>query len=476
MFAIAVIAVVAVVLIARSWREEAAARQEAEQGFREARSAVNDYFTLVSENKLLDVPGLQPLRKELLESARRYYEQFLKEHADDPSLHADVALTWYRVGRIQAEIDRNADAVVALNKARTIQEEIHKQSPSAEETAELADTDNALGDLAQRTAKLDDAKQWFQLAADLRKALVDANPQDANLERKLANSEQNIAVVDAKLEKLDAAKQEFAARRQAAAATRRRASGLNAISPRLAQGRYNMATMFRDANQLTPARDWIQQSTADFEDLAKREPRGIEIHREWAQAIRVAGDIEGRSANLASASADYERALQIAEPLARANPLLLPLQDDVANVYLKIGNLKLRESKTDEALKQLERARGILEQLAGDDPSVSRYRVDLVSCLRTIGEIQRTTSRLADAEGTWDAAGAAQEQLVKDSPENPGYELTLGKLMDDLAVVRWMLDKKTEAVATSEQATARASSVGQVAGAGRSSRRSAKHI
>ncbi len=305
-FAIAVIAVVAVVLIARSWREEAAARQEAEQGFREARSAVNDYFTLVSENKLLDVPGLQPLRKELLESARRYYEQFLKEHADDPSLHADVALTWYRVGRIQAEIDRNADAVVAFNKARTIQEEIHKQSPSAEETAELADTDNALGDLAQRTAKLDDAKQWFQLAADLRKALVDANPQDANLERKLANSHENLAVVDVKTARLDTAKEEFAVadkeRQQLVAdhpdTTRYRRD--------LAQGRYNMATTFRDTNQPAPALDWIQQATADYEELAKREPKSIDIHREWALAVRVAGDIELKSGNPAAASARYE--------------------------------------------------------------------------------------------------------------------------------------------------------------------------
>jgi tetratricopeptide (TPR) repeat protein/tRNA A-37 threonylcarbamoyl transferase component Bud32 len=452
-FAVAVVAVVAAVLIARSWREEAAARQEAERGFREARGAVNDYFTLVSENKLLDVPGLQPLRKELLESALRYYQQFLKERADDPSLHADVALTWYRVGRIEAEIDRNADAVAALDKAQAIQEEIHKQSPSAEETAELADTDNALGDLAQRTAKLDDAQRWFQHAADLRKSLVDANPRDAQLERKLANSHENLAVVDGKLGKLDAAKQEFAAadneRQQLVAAH----PDSTQYRRDLAQGRYNLATVFREFHELPAASDWIQHAATDFEDLAKREPRSIDIHREWALAVRVSGDIQAMSGNIVAASADYEHARQIAEPLARGNPLLLPLQDDVANIYMKIGNLKLRESKSAEALEQLQRAHGILEQLAIDDPTVSRYRVDLASCLRTIGEIQRTTSRLAEAEGTWDAARSVQEQLVKESPENANYELTLGKLMDDLAVVRWMLGKKPDALATSEQAT-----------------------
>ena len=45
--------------------------QKAEDNFRKAREAVDEYFTKVSESKLLNVPGLQPLRKDLLESARQ---------------------------------------------------------------------------------------------------------------------------------------------------------------------------------------------------------------------------------------------------------------------------------------------------------------------------------------------------------------------------------------------------------------------
>src|SRR5262249_53508869 len=52
-------------------------RARAEASFRQAKQAVDDYFTTVSESQLLEVPGLQPLRKELLERAQKYYEQFL---------------------------------------------------------------------------------------------------------------------------------------------------------------------------------------------------------------------------------------------------------------------------------------------------------------------------------------------------------------------------------------------------------------
>jgi hypothetical protein len=71
-------------------RRAEAARAQAEENFRKARQAVDDYLTKVSESKLLNVPGLQPLRKELLDSARAYYEGFLRQRADDPGLRAEA--------------------------------------------------------------------------------------------------------------------------------------------------------------------------------------------------------------------------------------------------------------------------------------------------------------------------------------------------------------------------------------------------
>ena len=72
-------------------RQEEVERQRAEQSriaaeanFQKARQAVDEYFTKVSESKLLNVPGLQPLRKELLESSRKYYQEFLKDRAWTP--------------------------------------------------------------------------------------------------------------------------------------------------------------------------------------------------------------------------------------------------------------------------------------------------------------------------------------------------------------------------------------------------------
>ncbi len=72
--------------------------QTSEANFRTAREAVDEYFTKISESKLLNVPGLQPLRKDLLESARKYYEQFLRDRGTDKTVRVEAAEAWHASG------------------------------------------------------------------------------------------------------------------------------------------------------------------------------------------------------------------------------------------------------------------------------------------------------------------------------------------------------------------------------------------
>lgn len=76
------------------------ARIRAEANANQARQAVEDYFNTVSESRLLDLPGLEPLRKELLESALQYYQTFAAQHDDDPERQADLAVAYLRVSQI----------------------------------------------------------------------------------------------------------------------------------------------------------------------------------------------------------------------------------------------------------------------------------------------------------------------------------------------------------------------------------------
>ena len=74
---------------------ETQVRNEATANLQKARQAVDEYFTLVSESKLLDVPSLQLLRRQLIEAVLRYYQGFSRQNSDDPQMLAELGKTIY---------------------------------------------------------------------------------------------------------------------------------------------------------------------------------------------------------------------------------------------------------------------------------------------------------------------------------------------------------------------------------------------
>ena len=91
-------------------------RNRAEENFRRARRAVDDYMTSVSESRLLDEPGLQPLRSELLEKALQYYKEFLDSRNDDPQIKAEVASAYLRLSQLQTSMGQTDESLSSLRK------------------------------------------------------------------------------------------------------------------------------------------------------------------------------------------------------------------------------------------------------------------------------------------------------------------------------------------------------------------------
>src|SRR5262249_3321422 len=98
----------------------------ARRNFLKARQAVDDSFTLISENTLLKspLPGLQPLRKDLLISALGYYQEFLRDAGDDPAVRSDLAGAYLRAGSIHAELGTLEEALTELDAARDLYREL----------------------------------------------------------------------------------------------------------------------------------------------------------------------------------------------------------------------------------------------------------------------------------------------------------------------------------------------------------------
>ena len=158
--------------------------------FAKARAAVDNYLTKVSESQLLQVPGLQPLRRDLLQSAMGFYQDFLKERSDDPSLRAELAATQVRVGRIYTDLGLAAERRAILETAVAAYEAALAKAPrDLAIRAALADTWQAVGDLAYEHGKKErgqDMLAAYQKSIEQREALVRARPADLDYQKNLA--------------------------------------------------------------------------------------------------------------------------------------------------------------------------------------------------------------------------------------------------------------------------------------------------
>ena len=159
-----------------------------------ARKAVDDSFTKVSESTLLNVPGLRPLRRDLLESALVFYEEFLRRGGDEPGALADLAATQARVGQILADLDDREKARAALRRAAELYDKTLAARPDDLALLERqSEVWHRLGDLDYRRDRRT-ANAAYRKAIAIRERLAAAHPAEPRFRMALSRSLNGLAI------------------------------------------------------------------------------------------------------------------------------------------------------------------------------------------------------------------------------------------------------------------------------------------
>src|SRR5207248_6259210 len=86
-------------------------REIAEESYQIARKAVDRSSEVSEKSFLLQEPSMQPVRRKLLESAREFYDKYVRDHAQDPTAHADLGRAYFRLAVITGEMDSEPKAI-----------------------------------------------------------------------------------------------------------------------------------------------------------------------------------------------------------------------------------------------------------------------------------------------------------------------------------------------------------------------------
>ncbi len=410
-----------------------------------ARGAVEDYFVQVSEDTLLKspLPGLQPLRKKLLESALKYYKEFARRGDNDPKSKKELAQAHHRVGAITAEIGTPVDALVLLGQARDQYLALCLADPKdAASRGELARIHRCIGRMELRMEQRVQALASFRTAVALGEELIASDPDVPKFQADLAWGYNNVGGLLAMTGARAASWQsyEHAIRTWEGLVREHRDPQFRTG---LGQGYCNFGWDLCVAGRLDEAIETTRKAVDILEGVIHEDGTDPSSRKGLGRSLNNLGVMYFYAGRLVVAEEIYRKALGIAEPLATANHAVTEFRDIEISIHDNLGHLLAQTGRAAEARLSfeaaLERATGIPDASLSDSSRAYSYR--------GLGKLLRDEGRTADALESLRKAVAIGET----NPGLPPYSLY--ELACARALCSAVVGKGKAALTTAEQET-----------------------
>jgi serine/threonine protein kinase/predicted negative regulator of RcsB-dependent stress response len=473
------------------------AEGNAQANLLKARRAVDDYFTLVSESPLLDVPGLQPLRRQLLEAALRYHKEFLAQHPENPQLEADVAASFCRAAHIYHALNANDDAVTTLASGIDLAErlldtypddhELHRRlagvfrgnpelhhgtaMPSnpklafqnlrraiqlwhryVEKDATVPEFRNDLAALHLLAAGMQfalgrqrEALENYHTARDIWKTLYQQQPDVPDFRMSLARTEDELSVLLERFGQLEES-------RSACESAMEIRESLVADFPEkpvyqleLARSYGQMSRILSTSASAGEPEKYLDRAHDLLEKLVTEFPAVPGFRDVMSANHRLRGDVLVRTNRPADAEAAYRQELAIREDLADDFASWPQYRERAADSAWHLGRFLIKANRADEAKPLLDRALKTMELAVADAPTQSNFRRRLADQYVAAGDLMHKAGRGSEAEKAYQSAIDTWEQLLVDFPDVPLHHRELARLLTQTPAVRLRnLERATE--------------------------------
>jgi serine/threonine protein kinase len=414
-----------------------AEKSRAEENFRDAQQAVEDYLTRVSDETLLkqqDSGELRQLRKHLLEDALKYYQRFLARQGNDPKLLIDLAHAHSTIAGIIGEIGSTTESVVAYQQAISIWERIVREHPTDSQARnELAACLFILADRKAHIGLHGESLQSFEQALAILVPLARANPADSYTRRLLGVTlthygleqeriGQTAAALRSIREGLPILETQVRGNPSDAQPQRKLTLGYNG-RPIVAQWQKELAFGYRglgviqqSAGQPTEALHSLEKALTLWRALVRDHPTAIDYQVFLAVNLSTSGLLLDEMGQPTLALRSQQEALAIWDTRLRHASSDTGVKAERADTINWIAALEHKLGRPAEAIRSYEQARDVIRKLVRDHPQVVRYRQALCIGDTGLAAVYRKLGRWQDALELLDEAQKILEGLPKEWP------------------------------------------------------------
>jgi serine/threonine protein kinase len=392
-------------------------RRQAEANYQLAREAVDRYYTKISENRLLKVPGLQSLRKELLQTAQEFYEDLVTRRGDDPNARTELAHALCRLASITEAVDSTPKAIALYERALELEQELSREQPdNLAHQRTLASIHRFLGAFYSNVGQTEASEAALGQSLALYGSLTATDSDNADFQKARAAAYHSLANLYAKTGREGKAELAYLEAKRAL----EQVLGIQAADPDvrsdLALCFHNLGALYRTEGKNLETERALQQSLKIWEHLLKDFPTDAGNQEGVASVCRSLAIYYEESGNRGKAEAAHRRALALYQALARANPAVTHYQNRLAATYHNIGNFYLEGGQAADAEKNLRDALEINEALAAAHPMRPDFQEGLALNHSNLGRLYFRTGQMASAEAAYQKALPLLESLVTNHP------------------------------------------------------------
>jgi tetratricopeptide (TPR) repeat protein len=451
---------------AESERERAEENlRQAEQNFHRAHDAVSEFCVRLSDNRLTNVPGTQPVRRYLLEAALKYYEQFLAEKGDDPRLSTELAAVCRRLGEINAVMGARDRAITAFKRSRKILEEQVPDSPGRKR--DLARTILNLALLQTSDGQLDAALLSYEEGEKLLKGATESAPDSIQDTKDFAAMLVNKGLLCSRLGRVDEARECYVKQIEVLSDLSKRHPERPDLGSDLALGYIDQGVLLISIGQSQEGIEAYEKAKALLEPLVRSAPSKERYAEMLVLCLLNLGKNQYARGQREEGQKCIDRARGAAERLASVNPDMLQYSRDLANCWRETGNLQMIAKHPAEAAASYEKARVIMDRIVRRDEKSGELQSDRAKCYFDLGGANERLNKSADAQLNYLQSAEIRKKLVASEPGNLFYRCDLGLTLGNVAAcqlkqgqVDQALDNARSAVAQLELAFTGAPQVG----------------
>jgi serine/threonine protein kinase/Flp pilus assembly protein TadD len=396
-------------------------RVEAEANSRKLRQAVNDQFTLVSESKLFEAPGFQSLRKDLLESALKYYQDLLGQRPDDPDMQVEVAAAWLRLYQIYPMMHGyvNEDALHALAQGLEVVEALVREHPNDsglyKKLAGFTKGTRLLHGLLRNPGQGDpDLK--FRLAKRA-VAIWEKFARDYPTEPAFQVDLSGFYLLTSGVrDQARQAAEALVSLRQAHVLREKLARDYPSVpeyQAALAETHNFLAERFGQDGPRQDVEDHYRQSLELRKKLVKECPGVTEYRAMLAESTSLLGDCLSENGKVRAAETHYREAIELYGKLVTDFPNMPFYRSQLAFSYDCLGHLFRDSGQSREAMQNYRQALENWQKLAADSPTLVSYQVSRMGSAFNLGPLLAASGQKQEADQIYRQAA----QITAEGPD-----------------------------------------------------------